>query len=235
MRRPVLLVAAAALATATGLAAQETGSIIKRYTPAEIPDNASMTPEQRAQVVMNAFAACVVQRSRRTAERLAATAPGSPEEGKLVVSSATPDCLGEGQLRFQPVLMRGGVFEALYRSDYAKAAPTGVPERAAIQYGGYASDLLSPDRQQRVALLQFADCVTRKDPAAVRALLFSRVASRREDAALADLQPALGGCLTAGRTLRFTRTTVRGMLAETLYRLSRAPASSTAPASGTNS
>lgn len=211
-------VAAAALPSVAP--AQETGSLIKRYKPATIEEN-GLTGEQRAQVTMNAYAACLVERDRGDTEEFVATEPGSEQETKVGRNISDEDCLSTGELSFRASLLRGGIYEALYRTDFKQAAD-GVPARVRLQYAPRPVGELNPNERQYVALRQFADCATRANPDGVRAVLLSRVASHQEREAFTRINPSLGGCVTQGVKLTFSYPTLRGLLAETLYRLSKA-------------
>ena len=203
----------------------ETGSRIGVPLRARIPDSTRLTGEQAAQVTMNRYMACVVQRQRGKAERYVALPSGSPEARALVPVLASYECLDSGELRFQPRLMRGGIYEALYRADFGRLPPGDLSARAPVTYVA-----VGEDDPQRAALLAFGDCVSRADAKGSHALLLSAPAGKAEGDAIAALMPALNACLSQGATVRFSRPSLRGVVAETTYRIAKAPVAAAPPA-----
>lgn len=197
----------------------DTGSRIGVPERARIPTSPKLTDEQAAQVTMNRYMGCVVQRSRAQAERYVALPVGSPEARKLVPSLASAECLSAGELRFKPSLMRGGIYEALYRLDHGRTAPSDLAGRAPVDYQAGMAAGSSP----QLALLAFGDCVTRADPKGVHALLLSAPATKAEGRAVSDLLPSLNACVSRGLAVRFSRPVLRGVVAETTYRVAKAP------------
>jgi hypothetical protein len=214
-----LVIAAAVL----GASVQETGSIIpQRGAPAR-PDG-SRDDSAHAQRVMSDFARCVVMRNRRGVERFLGIIPGSSDWAAAGSRIATPNCLHNAQLRFQPSIFRGALYEALYRVEYA-ARP--VPELATAPEIDYAAaDPTSLNEIQRswVALQSFGDCVVRASGSNARSLVVSDAGSPAERNAFAAITPALGPCLPQGVQLAFSRPILRGLVAESLYRLTAASA-----------
>ena len=72
------------------------------------------------------------------------------------------------------------------------------------------------------ALAKFGECVVRNDAGLSHRLLMAIPDSDEEGAAIASLQPVLGQCLTAGQTLKFNKTMLRGTIAANYYRLAHA-------------
>ena len=71
--------------------------------------------------------------------------------------------------------------------------------------------------------MDFANCVTTRDRAAASGYVVAPVLAERETAALKSLTPALGPCVTANQQITLNRATIKGALAETLYRGARSP------------
>lgn len=209
----IALVTAALLAAAV----QETGSIIRpRGEPAEPRGGPESGAEARR--VMVAYSRCLVLRNRRGVERFLAVTPGSAGWNEAGARTATTDCLYSGQLRFDAALFRGTLYEAMYRNEFASRPARDLAAAPAIQY---AADPASLDERQRgwLALQNFGDCIVRASGPAAHGLIVAEPGTAGEQQAFVALTPTFRGCLTAGVELRFSRALIRGLVAESLYRL----------------
>ncbi|MBC7985058.1 MAG: hypothetical protein H7X93_00070 [Sphingomonadaceae bacterium] len=225
------LIAACALSTGGQAAAQPAGS--RARDPAEVNEREMRRDrEEEARRVLAVYARCIVGRygeQSRLAAFLAAP-PGSRLAGRIGQQLASSACLESHGLRFHEELFRGVIYQALYHRDFA-AAPipdfAGVPASDALP----ASDGESRGPESAILLRRYANCVTRADPRAVRALVMSGTTEDDEAAAFVALRDPLSACLGDGE-IRFSRTMLRGLLAESLYRLTEdalsAPATATA-------
>jgi hypothetical protein len=208
--------------------AQDTGHLIERYKRAEIKKNKGVDEAQR---VMFAYAECVAKAFRGQVERYLATFPGSSASDQMALRIAADDCLGSGELRFQPDLFRGALYQALYQRSF-KGRFVDISDAPAVDYGA-GRETADPDVGAiQVELRQFGDCVVRRDQKTARDLVMSRINSDAEDSAFANLGPSLNACLVQGSQLRFSRSVLRGLTAETLYRLSAAKGAATGAAEG---
>jgi hypothetical protein len=204
---------------------QETGTRIRDPNrPAEVSDAGRRGEEAEGRRAMHDYANCVVRSNRRGVESYLAVPPGTPEWARLGTRIATSDCLQGGQLRFQPSIFRGSLYEALYHVDYARRRPTDISQAPPIAYLTGAPATLTEAQRGWLGLQDFSDCVVRAKPAEARALLLSEVATASEGRALAAISPALGPCLVRGAEARFSRPILRGLIAESLYRLTAAVA-----------
>lgn len=185
--------------------------------------NPARSEEAEAQRVMLTYAACIVRRRRDGVVRFLAEPSGTDESRRLGDRIAIDDCLVDGELRFNASLFRGALYEALYKKDYsARPLPASFAGVPPIRYSAKDPATLTGRARSWLALNEFADCVVRATPGAVRALIASEVTSAAEAAAFRQVQPALGGCLTSGVELSFSRPVLRGLIAESLYRLTAA-------------
>ncbi len=182
--------------------------------------------DAEAQRVMIDFASCVAQRSRSSLERFLAQPFGSDDADRLAFRLATPDCLFDAELRFSQEIFRGALYDALYRIDFVRMEPADLSAVPPITYYVGATESLTPRQHRRVGQSLFADCVVRAAPSEARALILSAATSPTERAAFQALQPALGPCLVQGAQVRFSRPMLRGLVAESLYRLTSAASSS---------
>ena len=79
---------------------------------------------------------------------------------------------------------------------------------------------------------RIGDCVARKAPQDVHALLIAEPYSGADTAAVEKLKPALGYCLSTGQTVKFSRGSLRAFTGEAMYKL--AVAASGPASTGTN-
>ncbi|WP_419809514.1 hypothetical protein [Sphingomonas sp.] len=189
----------------------QTGSIL--------PDRAAETSAHgsdadRAHRTMNDYGVCLVK-SRFTAVRRAIASPEGQVDGALS-SLAIDDCLQSGELRMSRTLMRGAVFRALYIHDFGRRPPV-----APIIETSVSTNVPPGDNPLRV----FGRCVLGSDAANTRAFVLAVPATSAERDALRGLAPALARCVAGGQTIRFSRATLQGVLAEAAYRSSSVPVS----------
>ena len=154
------------------------------------------------------FATCVALRFPTRAATLLALDYRAPEYrtamNKLVQGQSS--CV-RGVLRFNPVLMAGGLAETLLeRRDGAgisalKSAETSVAARDDIEFTSL--------------------CVVRQAPEAVVALLATEPTSEAEKTALNAITPSLPGCIRNGMQVRFNRQGLRAVLALAVWRIAQ--------------
>lgn len=191
------------------------GTRIPAPAPARVPDTTRLSEGERARVVLNAYAQCLVARNRRGVDAILAEKPiprrSSPAFQRLAVS----ECLDAASMRFSPELFAGALYLAVLRADFERAER--IP---ALQSVDYAKDqnLNDPVVQQYVASRHFSNCVVMAAPKETANLLFSREGTAQETAAISQLMPFLNSCLSQGQTIRFSRPVLLGWLAESMYR-----------------
>ena len=220
------LVACAALAVI--------GAGASRAAPA-----AKLSPVDDARATMRTYVACIVKDARgggNVHKRLVAflsTSPGSAAGRAAGLKLSTPDCLGQArtttsyvsQLRFQPDLLRGEVFRALYLQRLAQ------PSKPSVQPAEIAAGWASKG-DEAAMIRRFGDCVVDVDRINAAAAINSDVVSPAETDAYRALNPALAQCISPGQTLHFSRAVLEGALAEGLYR--QATGNGPAPATEAN-
>jgi hypothetical protein len=184
-----------------------------------------------ADKAMADFAKCVVSdaRSRARAAAYVRAIPTGTAFHDAGARMATPDCVprsfGTVRMQFDTQLFRAALFGALYQRDFGRGPPP--PSFDAVQPLVIAAEFDGPDSAIPAEIV-FArivgDCVARADPAAAHRLVTTRVASADEKEALGAVVPRLAGCVAAGRRTTFSRSMLRGLLAEALYKLRQASA-----------
>jgi len=89
--------------------------------------------------------------------------------------------------------------------------PFAMPSNEAVQG-------LSANVRSSVIFIQIGECAARANPSGVLALLATAVGSPEERAALANVVPAIGGCVPSGLSLQIPPLQIRAYLAEGAFR-----------------
>lgn len=190
-----------AIASAASATPQAIGSIFR--DPAADPSVRDVSEEDRARQTMNSYAACLVR--TRSVKVSRALARPTAEVQSALAGLADSSCLNDGKLKMSGDLLRGALYRALYLRDFARTAPVSDAAPGAVPA---SSDVLQ----------QFGYCVDQADPLNARAFVASVPATGAERAALQGLGPALSRCVAPGNNVRFSRSTLQGVLAEAAYR-----------------
>ena len=204
-----LALALVAFALPTAAAAQRAAQAYPEA--AEVPEGTD--DGAAARQVMDKFSLCIFKSRRARVMEVLSLSDGN-ESNRRIGRLINADCLYEGELQFDRRVFRGSLFGHAYRAKFPKVPPdfSRVPK---IVYGSYGDKIYD-------AAMPFAECVVRENGAGAHALLFSDIASKQERAAFASLHPALSACLPQGSQVQFSRTALRGFIAESLYRLASA-------------
>ncbi|MFL6845847.1 MAG: hypothetical protein ACJ8ER_13295 [Allosphingosinicella sp.] len=165
------------------------------------------------------LAVCARNHQRAEAEAFLASRPGSTEEAALkatLMPSGETDCpIRPGTLHVRGTLfVRGAIAEALYNGDGIKPradSPLPLTET-------FDSSLAS---NSTAVGSWVARCAVRRHPAQAHAVLKYNAGSPGEMRALTALRPVVD-CLPAGQPLTVSRIVMRMLIAEELYRASRA-------------
>lgn len=180
------------------------------------------------------FSKCVVKESRARLPAYLRLSPNAKIYHQTGQSLASGGCLSmsSASMKFNSDLFRWSLFEALHKADFGDQPVEDLSSVPPLDFRG-ERDWVSADENdyanQYVAVREFGDCSVRKNTALVASLLTTKVYSGAEQALFAQLGPNLGKCLAGSGKLRFTRTSLRGILAEALYNL-RMKLRSSAPA-----
>jgi hypothetical protein len=178
-----------------------------------------------AAVALQKFGECIVARRLTSTEQIVMLTIDTPAYARGIdrlFTSVGDACLeGYGNLRFSESLLRGSLFEALYRRRFARAEINGFPLDFDTRYSStYTSQPVAEPARRHIILQQFSECVTKANVVDVRKLILSSPGSSSEDASISALSPKLPACFPAGTSLEVTKPSLRSMLAEALYRMS---------------
>jgi hypothetical protein len=205
--------ATAAVAQSTGQSG-ETGTLIRR-APAQI-DGRSPDAARRT---MRDFGQCVVQRQPGVVRQVLAIPTSNEEYSSRLWGLATRDCISDGTLTIPLALMRSSLFEAVFIRDYGREPARDVSAVPALDIAaGYPEDKDETARST-LALAAFGMCVARASTQSSVDLMHSGIGSSSEGEIFARLNPVFAGCIPNGVTFRFSRSVLRGAIAEGLVRL----------------
>jgi hypothetical protein len=221
----IIVPAYPALAQSSMGSTPETGSLITRRA-AQI--SGSTTTDARR--TTREYGECVLRRFPKYGERIAIEPVHTEEYEKMLKRMVIDDCLSVGELSFPLNIVRSAVIEALYFNKFGRSGPTDFSNVPAIDYLADYPAEVPGDARTVLALAKFGDCVGRKDSVNARGLIVSIPGSADETQRFRFLSPSFNGCVVQGEKLTFSKSVIRGAVAEGLYRLSRA-ASGTAAAS----
>lgn len=176
-----------------------------------------VSPEARdTRRVVQDFARCI---ARRDAARVDRYLSSTTLRFSQVLGDRAEECLGaaagdESRLSGKSDTFRYALAEAYlvrkYREaglpDVATIAPLEHPLEAGIPHG----------------LGTLSECIIRKAPSESWGLLRTDAATPEEKTAFADLGPAMEACVSRGTTVKMQQFFMRGAIADSYYRLSKA-------------
>ena len=204
--------AAALICGAAALAEPETGSRLDRR-PMAVTDSANdpVVPK-----VVNQFARCVASNRPAWSDQVLAMQFLSSEQLKAVGKEAggMHICFSTGQydLQLHSLSVLGGMAEQRIEAKFASQDVSGLSALTDDQ-------LFASAAAPKTTTEDFALCIVRKDPAAVRRLIKSEPTSAAEAQQVKALVPHLGGCLPKGLNIKLNKQTVRAYSAVGLHHL----------------
>lgn len=202
-------------AIAQSVSEADLGTRMQRPAPARI-DARKLNDEQRGRDVMNKFARCAIDRSRKTIA--AAISLNAGYDAPLLAKAASDECLESGEIRFPAALMRGAVFSELYRRALKKG------ERKLAEFPVEPVDLTQiPQAENKAAtslyyLLWVSDCLAKAHLREMQTIITANTASNAQEAAYSAIIPAIGPCIYEGSTFSVSRAILEAGFGEYLYR-----------------
>lgn len=213
MRALQVIVGAILLASGgTALCAPETGTRFDRR-PMAISDSAN---DPVVSKVVNRLARCVANSKPQWADRVLALQFLSEGQTQAVHKevSGMSDCFSTWQfdLKMNSLSLLGGFAEQRIKERFGDKD---VSRLATITDEQLFSSAAAP----KTTTDDFATCLVRKNPGAVRQLLASEPVSSAEAQMIKSLVPYLSVCLPSGLSIKLNRQTVRAYSAVGLYHL----------------
>jgi hypothetical protein len=183
--------------------------------------NPPAPPVTRADVIRGV--ACQLAADAASLEPMLASAPYSEAEAAEAarILPLIQQCIGlRGSLASLSPALRGAVAEAFYESRFATPQPARSPEPGVKPLLVLEAATTRPDAATLAPAYAMAQCTAAQHGAEVRALLATDPNTPEEQAAFAALNPAFGHCAAGGGAITIDARTLRGVLAESLYRWS---------------
>lgn len=192
----------------------QSGTTQKKAEPAK-PEEAEQT--------MQKFSKCLLKSpARQKAVMQYLQLPNDdPEQGKRGAALTKSGCVPSGtrQMRFQPELFRYSLFSALYARYFKKKSPESLEMRRRLDFASEFDQSRAIVSKIELASRSFGDCVARRNPADSHSLLLTTIHSGSERKMISKISPDLSACVSDGIELKFSRTVIRGILAEAMYKL----------------
>jgi hypothetical protein len=196
------------------------GSHIAHPRPADPLPSGHMSKDDVALSATFAFAECEYRSHTAGVRNYLALPYDDPAAYRQLKKLAASECLTYGSLTMPYAVMRGAMFRAAYRIEF-RHPPAQLGEKG-VDFSAFVTDATKPASRRYLALMDFAQCVVRADPAGSDAVLRSQVGSSEEKRAVDALVPKLGPCLLAGLTLNTNKGNIEALLSEALYREAQA-------------
>lgn len=206
--------------------------------------------DHKVRMVQAEFGECVIKKHLSVAQHFVLTPDLEKAEWRKDVKRiADGYCLvaatneaGGIEMRFPADTMRYALADALVRREFSAGPLPSIKDAAPLVQPQLDEEEYRPEwgkkvkqakleefaaaREKRLGVIflaHFGECVVRSDPVRSHALLMAQPDTPQEGAAFGALNPVLGPCVTAGQSLKFSKTTLRGTIAMNYYRLAHAP------------
>lgn len=202
-----------AAATAQGAMVASSETHIVKHGGSQLHDM------KESDAALRATARCVIDRGQGRAEFILGTVPGSAAEVRAIDSlqSRLDWCVpgfGHGGIQAPWMLLRGAFAEELMRRHFPGGMPVQAPKPAA---SGEAPTPPEDADKVRWMMADAATCAVAQRPAESAVLIHSAVLGQEEARAFAAITPAFSACLDRTVKARFSRQSLRALLAEALY------------------
>lgn len=167
--------------------------------------------------------ACQAGADAASLEAMLATAPYSAQEREqaAAILRLVQRCQrGTGGMSANTVTLRGVIAETLLESRFPAAQAARSPAAAAAPLLDVTAATTRPDAASLASAYALIQCTAERHGDAVRTFLASDPGTPAEQAAFGVLNPSLASCATGSTNLNVDMRTLRGALAESLYRWS---------------
>lgn len=177
---------------------------------------------KRAESAMYNYSKCLIRNKKR--EKLVddylLIPDGHPDQDNVNQKLIVPGCAINGsRMSFEGSLFRRSLFTALYVKYYRNTKPTDINVDYEVDYTAETSPKYGTITGAQLVLRKISDCTVRNNPIAVHNFIVAKLHSKSEKLALPNVVTALSNCLPNETELKFSRTILKGQLAEALYKL----------------
>ena len=173
------------------------------------PANAVAQKSISSMTSIDSYAACLVEKSPNKVAEALANGFDEKFEAALAALSFGPCSAPTAYLARQ---VRGALFESMYRKHTPKA-------------GHSASNILQtwvpklPASDPRAGWYVVSACLVDKAPGSTRALVRAKPGTTEKIRKFSDVAAVLPKCLPAGQQFKLSRSTLTGLIAETVYQI----------------
>ncbi len=200
--------------------------ILNKGDPYSFDDNKGVavklsTKESETQLAF--YAKCMVKSRGKSVKAFLDTLPTSPASTKSQKSLVVDQCLN-GQnfnlmlLQFDDLLLRAALYDQNYSEKSREIQLASLSDLAATDIAAEYNVSLASISPLVILQRKFGDCVVRLALTDAQKLLEQAIWSSEEKSLINALSPAMANCLQAGSELKFSRTLLRGLLAESLVK-----------------
>lgn len=183
-------------------------------------------PLRLAENVMNQYSKCLVTSKRRLKiiENFLKIPDNHPDQNNVDKKLIVSGCVEQGaELRFQGTLFNRSLYTALYLKNYANIEPVDLKINPSHDYNSEIAAQYGKMSDGQLALRKISDCAIQNNAKAAHDFVIADLRSLDEDNSIADVVSAFSACLPVDTRLEFSRTNIKGQLAEALYKLRTAP------------
>ena len=183
-------------------------------------------------MAVDKYAACILQQNGYRVRPLLDQPVGDKGEGLRWLAVLKTKCIDrstvgeqfedQASMRFSPLVIRGAMFEALLAKDFAASPKADTFDDVNSVSDASPATQASGKEATYALAMDIGECTVRNATAASYALLETEIGTKDEMDATNSLVPAIGSCTPSGVTMEFSLSVIRGMVAEPLYRLTKA-------------
>lgn len=182
---------------------------------------------QRAEIAMYNYSKCLINNKKR--EKLVSEflliPDNHPDQSNVNKKLIVAHCAQDGsEMRFQGELFRRSLYTALYVKYFRKTIPSDIKTDFEFDYTNETSAKYDKIDGAQLVLRKISDCAIRNNPVAAHKFAIAKLHSKTEKELISPVVAALGNCLPTDAKLEFSRTNLKGQLAEGLYKLRTIPA-----------
>jgi hypothetical protein len=178
---------------------------------------------QTSEKMMAEFTHCLAKHRPNQALAYLGTLPENKNIAKARKPMMEKQCLGRQSfnltiLELDDNLLRAALFDALYSKRYTSVVSADLSK---LPPANYAQELnASAEQLPKVINFQrkFGDCVVRQAVKEAHALISTPIWGDGEESKIAAVTPAMQRCLPPTANIKFSKTLLRGMLAESLFK-----------------
>ncbi len=196
-------------------------SLVMSFASAAALQNDAKVSMLRAEKAMYDYARCLLESKRRekAINEFLLIPDGHADQNNLDEKLIVSDCAKPGEkLIFKGNLLRRSLYKALYNKYYRSSAPSAL-QNIALDYNEEVSPKYGQIRGDQLTLRIFSDCTVKNNAAAAHGFVISMPQSSEETGYIQSVSSVLNDCITAGAQLSISRSNLKSIIAEALYKM----------------